>query len=256
MKTASTLAAALAAMSINAAAQSYDSYDAFYAAQPDTVFGVPIKQDIDPNEPTAHVLHSYPDKPGYFTELHAKLEQKALTIELWQNRIVVDGKTYRFARATAFPGEHASNIFPESAEVFVAARANIHPPLVCVEGHGSASGEASSRYQQIFLVMNPLARRPVFLQLPGLLSSCRAVLVTKDGKLAFPKNSYLFDATQESRVGLLMSYYTFENQRFVPALYEIRLRFTRPEVPFQFSVQDKNETASAFAPQMKKAPRG
>jgi hypothetical protein len=39
-------------------------------------------------------------------------------------------------------------------------------------------------------------------------------LETKDGKLAFPRNSYLFGDAQESRVGLLVSYYTFEDRRF------------------------------------------
>lgn len=61
-----------------------------------------------------------------------------------------------------------------------------------------------------------------------------------DGGLVFPKNSYLFDDAQEFRVGLLMSYYTFENQRFVPVPNEIRLRFTRPEIPFQFSAEQKD----------------
>lgn len=90
--------------------------------------------------------------------------------------------------------------------------------------------------------MNPLARKPTFLHLPSLLSTCRAVVATTAGKLAFPKNSYVFDDVQESRVGLLASYYTFENQRFVsaPALSSLRLRFMHPEVPFQFSVDSKD----------------
>ncbi len=59
-----------------------------------------------------------------------------------------------------------------------------------------------------------------------------------NGKLAFPSNSYLYDEAREARVGLLMSYYTFEDRRFVPALNEIRLLFKQPEIPFQFSVQE------------------
>jgi hypothetical protein len=59
-----------------------------------------------------------------------------------------------------------------------------------------------------------------------------------DGKLAFPKNSYLYDEMQKARVGLLMSYFTFLDRRFVPTLNEIRLRFALPEIPFQFSVQE------------------
>lgn len=77
-------------------------------------------------------------------------------------------------------------------------------------------------------------------QVPSLLSSCPAVSKTKDGKLVFPRNSYLLDDARESRVGLLVSYYAFEGRRFTPVLNEIRLRFTHPEVPFQFSIQDKD----------------
>ena len=110
-----------------------------------------------------------------------------------------------------------------------------------MQGYGSGSGEAG-RHRQIFLLVNPLARKPTFLHLPSLLSSCRAVAATKDGKLAFPKNSYLFDDARESRVGLLVSYYTFQNQRFVsaPASNQLRLRFTAADIPFRFSVEDKD----------------
>ncbi|MGF6967579.1 hypothetical protein OKW43_004607 [Paraburkholderia sp. WC7.3g] len=243
MKSAVILVAALAALSSNAhAAQSYDSYEAFYVAQPGAVFGDPIKRSGDPTEQNAGVVYSYPGEPGIFAKLQAKLERNTLNIELWGNRLAVNGKSYRFADATTFPGEHVSEIFPQSANVFVAARTDTHPPLLCMEGHGSGSGEAASRYQQISLLVNPLARNPTFLHLPSLLSSCRAVVATKDGKLAFPKNSYVFDDAQASRLGLLVSYYTFENQRFVPvpALKQLRLRFAHPEIPFQFSIQDKD----------------
>jgi hypothetical protein len=110
-----------------------------------------------------------------------------------------------------------------------------------MQGGSDGSGEAD-RYTQIYLLVNPLdpKGKATFLHLPSLLSSCRAVSTTKDGKLVFPRNSYLFDKAQESRVGLLVSYYTFEDRRFAPTLDEIRLRFTRPEIPFQFSIQDKD----------------
>jgi len=228
------------------AAQSYDSYDEFYSAQPGAVFGDPITQDVDSIEQNAGVIYSHPGKPGIFTKLQARLERKTLNIELWGNRVVVNGKIYRFARAITFPGEHVSDIFPQSTKVFVAPRTETHPPLLCIEGHGSGSGEAASRYQQISLLVDPLARKPTFLHLPSLLSTCRGIVSTKDGKLAFPKNRYIFDDAQESRVGLSMSYYTFENRRFVPALNNIRLRFMQPEIPFQFSVQEEG-TADRMA---------
>jgi hypothetical protein len=87
-----------------------------------------------------------------------------------------------------------------------------------MQGGSDGSGE-SDRYTQIYLLINPLAPKgkATFLHLPSLLSSCRAILETKDGKLAFPRNSYLFGDAQESRVGLLVSYYTFEDRRFPPA---------------------------------------
>ncbi|ADG18401.1 hypothetical protein [Paraburkholderia atlantica] len=237
MKSTVMLMAALAAMSSNAhAVRSYDSYDAFYSAQPGVVFGAPVKQPAGP-------LHLYSDLGGQgsYTELRSTLDGRALRIEVAENRITVNGKSYRFARATTFPDEYAIDIYPGNAQVFLAGGTSNRPPLLCMEGYGSGSGEAD-RHQQIFLLVNPLARKPTFLHLPSLLSSCLAVVATKDGKLAFPKNSYLFDDAQEFRVGLLVSYYTFENQRFVPvpALNQLRLRFAQPEIPFQFSVQDKN----------------
>ncbi|AXF22058.1 hypothetical protein CUJ89_17215 [Burkholderia pyrrocinia] len=240
MKIVTILVTAVVVLSCDAMAESYDSYDAFYAARPGSVFHAPVGREVDPNTPGAHVLYAYPGKPGQFAALHAELRRRALDLELWQDRIVVNGRVYRFARATAFPGERASDIYPGSADVYVAERTGAHPPLICVEGNGSASGEAASRYRQVFLVMNPLARKPTFLQLPGLLSSCRAVAATSDGKLTFPKNSYLFDDTHAVRTGLLVEYYTFEGRRFAQTRDALRLGFNTPENPFQFSLQDRD----------------
>lgn len=240
MKIVTILAVALLVLARDATAASYDGYDAFYAARPNSVFRTSVEREGDPNIPGAHVLYAYPGKPGEFAALHAELGKKALALELWQDRIVVNGRTYRFARAKAFPGEYASDIFPDSADVYIAERANVHPPLICVEGNGSASGEAASRYRQVFMVVNPLSRKPAFLKLPGLLSSCRAVVVTSDGKLAFPKNRYLFDDANAVRTGLLANYYTFEGHRFARTRESFRLKFTTPENPFQFSLQDRD----------------
>lgn len=240
MKSVVLLIAALTTLSGCAhAAQSYDDYDVFYAAQPGAVFGAPIKQPVQPLR-----LYSYVGEQGVHMELRSTLDGKAVRIEVARNRITVNDKTYRFARATTFPGEYGIDIHPDNVNVFLAARTSNRPSLLCMEGYGSGSGEAG-RHQQIFLLVNPLARKPTFLHLPSLLSSCRAVVATKDGKLAFPKNSYLFDDAEESRVGLLVSYYTFEKQRFVsaPAPNQRRLRFTHPEIPFQFSVEGTDETA-------------
>ncbi len=234
MKSIRVLMTALVIASSNASSQSHH-YDTFYGDQPGAVFNAPIEHRHDPSTSNAHVVFSYPGQKGYFSELQTILGTKRLKIQVWQDRIVVNGKSFRFSRAIAFPKEQATYIFPDSSEVFVAAPAASHPPLLCVSGHGSASGEASSRYQQIFLVIDPLARKPTLLQLPGLLSSCRAVVITKDGKLAYPRNSYLYDDAEESRVGLLLSYYTFDGRRFAPTDNALRLRFSEPENPFQFS---------------------
>ncbi|WP_207001584.1 hypothetical protein [Trinickia mobilis] len=228
------LAAALAAFAGGAcAAETYESYDAFYVARPGAVFGDAIKSKPG-------VAYSSPGEQGVYTELRAILEGRAVNITLAGNRITIDGKTYRYASAATFPGEHPSNIYPLTADVFLAGRTSAHPAVLCLQGGSNGSGE-SDRYTQIYLLINPLApkRKVTFPHLPSLLSSCRAVLETKDGKLAFPKNSYLLDDAQESRVGLLVSYYAFEDRRFAPVRNEIRLRFTHPEVPFQFSIQDK-----------------
>ncbi|WP_230947657.1 hypothetical protein [Burkholderia territorii] len=240
MKIISILVASLLVLSHDAMAESYDSYDAFYEARPGSVFHSPVGREVDLNTLGARVLHAFPGKPGQFAALHADLGRQALDLEVWQDRIAVNGRAYRFARATAFPGERATDIHPGSADVYVVERAGAHPPLICVEGSGSASGEAASRYRQIFLVMNPLARKPTFLQLPGLLSSCRAVAVTRDGKLVFPKNSYLLDAAHAARTGLLVEYYTFDGRRFARTSDTLRLGFNTPENPFQFSLQDRD----------------
>ncbi|CAB3764205.1 hypothetical protein [Paraburkholderia solisilvae] len=212
----------------------YEDYDPFYATQPHTMFAAPIKSDSD-------VVYSIRGKPGVFAELQSRLDGKSLRIWVWEDRITVNGKTYRFANATTFPGEHPSSIYPQSANVFQASSTNGRPALLCLQGNGSGSGEAG-RYTQIYLLVDPLApkSKATFLQLPGLLSSCRAVVENKAGKIAFPKSSYLYDDKHEARVGLLLSYYTFEHRHFSKTDDEIRLRFTEPEIPFRFSVEDRD----------------
>jgi len=235
MKGTRVLMTALAIASGNASSQSHD-YDTFYGEQPGAVFSAPIGHRHDPIKPDAHVIFSYPGREGYFSELRTTLGEKPLKIQIWQDRILVNRKSFRLSHAIAFPQEQATYIFPDSSEVFVAASTDSHPPLLCVSGHGSASGEASSRYQQIFLLIDPLASKPTFLQLPGLLSSCRAVVSTNHGKLAYPKSSYIYEDTKGYRVGLLLSYYSFDGRRFAPVDKAVRLRFAEPENPFQFSL--------------------
>jgi hypothetical protein len=235
MKSALFLAAALSALAGGAhAAGTYQSYDAFYAAQPGVVFGDPINSKPG-------VVYSSQGEKGIRTELRVMLEGKSVQVAVAEDRITINGRTYRYASAATFPGEHPSDIYTPTADVFLTSRTNAHPALLCVQGDSNGSGE-SDRHKQIYLLVNPLApgSRVKFLHLPSLLSSCRAVLETKEGKLAFPKNSYLFDNAQESRVGLLVSYYTFEDRRFTPILNKIRLRFSHPEIPFQFSTQNRD----------------
>jgi len=232
MRLATMLAVALAAVSTGAyAAQTFDGYDAFYTAQAGAVFSEPVKHE-------AGILHSQPGEEGAYTDLHATVAGTATRIQVAPNHITINGRAYKFARAITLPNEPVGNIYPASANVFIATSVGNRPPLLCVEGHGSGSGEAD-RYQQIFLLVDPLGRRPTFLHLPALLSSCRAIVATKDGQLAFPKNSYLFDEAQGTRTGLLVSYFTFERGHFTPTNNEIRLRFASPENPFKFSRQDE-----------------
>lgn len=68
---------------------------------------------------------------------------------------------------------------------------------------------------------------------------CRTIEETKDGQLVFPKNSYLLDEAQDERIGLLVSYFTFEHEQFKPTKKEICLRFASAENPLKFSRQDE-----------------
>jgi hypothetical protein len=232
MRIAAMLAAALAVVSTSAFAdQTYNSYDAFYAVQPGAVFGEPLKRETG-------VVYSRPDEDGTHTDLRATFAGKPIGIQVASDHIAINGKTYRFARAATLSNEAAGSIYPGSANVYVSARSGNRPAILCVEGQGSGSGEAD-RYKQIYVLVDPLSRKPAFLHLPALLSSCRAVVATKNGQFAFPKNSYLLDEAQDARIGLLLSYFTFEGGHFLPTDHEVRLRFAGPENPFKFSRQDE-----------------
>ncbi|MGF7186975.1 hypothetical protein JOE11_000002 [Robbsia andropogonis] len=213
--------------------ETYDGYDAFYATRPGKLFGEPVPT------PTPGVVYSYKGEAGIHTSRQFMLEGKTVTVELSDDHITVNGKVYRFGHAVAFSGEHPSAIDPQSTDLFVVARTNNHPAVFCVEGSSDGSGEAD-RYKQIYMLVDPLKSkgRATFLHLPSLLSSCRAVSIAKDEKIIFPRNTYLLDKDQESRIGLLVSYYMFDGRRFMSAHDEVRLQFNHPEIPFQFSIQN------------------
>lgn len=223
---------ALAAVSTATyAAQTYDDYDAFYSVQAGALFGEPVRHE-------SGILYSRPGEEGAYAEFHATIAGTATRIQVASNHITINGRAHKLARAITPPNERVGNIYPANSNVFIATSEGNRPPLLCVEGHGGGSGEAD-RYQQIFLLVGPLSRRPTFLHLPALLSSCRAIVATKDGKIAFPKNSYLFDEAQGIRTGLLVSYITFERGHFTATNNEIRLRFVSPENPFKFLREDE-----------------
>lgn len=160
-----------------------------------------------------------------------------MKIQVASNYLSINKKTYKFVQATTFPDEQTSDIYPGAAEVFIAQSPDNRSSLLCLEGHGSGSGEAD-RHQQILLLIDPLGHKPVFLRLPGLLSSCRAVLVTHNGQIAFPKNRYVWNAAQDARTGLQISYFTFERGQFNATNKKINLRFVKPENPFVFYRQE------------------
>ncbi|MBU9580229.1 hypothetical protein KTE26_17495 [Ralstonia mannitolilytica] len=232
MKVSVMLATAAMALMTNASAEIFEDYDSFYVSRPHKLFGEPIEFDHSST-------YAAQGRPGSYVKLRASLEGKPLRVEIAPDRITVNGVIRRFDRAKTLPGEHPTDIYPPGASVFLVPRTTVHPAALCVDGASSGSGEAN-RHTQIYLLLDPLSLRgkATFLHLPSLLSSCRAVTVTGHGKVAFPKNTYLLDAQQENRAGLLLSYYTFEGQRFVPIQKEVQVRFVQPEIPFQFEIQE------------------
>ncbi|QBQ97388.1 hypothetical protein [Paraburkholderia pallida] len=209
----------------------YKSYDTFYTDQPGVVFKSPLKRDMGS-------VYSNTGDDGVYTELQSTIDGRAVTIQVAPNHLSINKRQYRFTQATIFPNEHATDIYPDDANVFVTERIGNRPPLLCMEGHGSGSGEAN-RHQQIYVLVDPLSSKSVLLHLPSLLSSCRAVLAAANGQIAFPKNSYLVDEAQGTRTGLVLSYFTFERGKFMPTGNEIRLHFVSPENPFSFSRESK-----------------
>lgn len=230
MRIATILTAALSVLSTGVqAAQTYDGYNAFYAAQAGALFSEPIKHD--------NAVYTERDDGDLYTRQKTVISGKTARIRIADNHFSINGKVFKFAQATAFPGERINEIYPVDVDVFVAERAGGRPPVLCLEGQPNGSGEAD-RYEQIFLLIDPLGHNPTFLHLPSLLSSCRAIRVTAGGQIAFPKNSYLLDEAQDTRIGLRVSYFTFERGQFVPTNQETRLRFVSPENPFEFAPQD------------------
>lgn len=231
MKISHTLAVVLTVVSVSSyAARSYDSYDTFYAEQPDALFDNSIKQ-------TSNVVYSSANNEMH-TELMSKINGK--NIDLGEKSIAVNGGMYRYSNAVAFPGEYPSKINPASGDVYLALLPKGRREILCWQGDTIGAGEAD-RHKQVYLLTNPMGKdgKTEFLHLPSLFASCRAVLLTKDGKLAFPKNSYLFDKEHETRVGLLVSYYTLKGAHFVPIKRETRIQFDAPENPFRFSHDDQ-----------------
>ncbi|MBB2928775.1 hypothetical protein [Paraburkholderia silvatlantica] len=228
MKTFAMLVAMFFAALTNVyATDIYDDYDAFYATQPGALFNAPLKHEEGK-------IYSNDGENDIYSNFQEIIGGKTIDILISSNQITVNKKTYKFSQATAFPGLRTVDIYPGAARVFVSERKSNHPQLLCLEGNGSGSGEAD-RYQQIYLLMAPLTRKPAFLHLPALLSSCKAVLAMTDGRIAFPNNTYLWNEAKDARVGLLVAYYAFDHARFNPINKEIRLHFLTPENPFEFS---------------------
>lgn len=215
----------------------HEGYNDFYASQPGAVFGKPL--DID-----TRTIYSYEDRPGMYVDTSTSINGVRVKLEVGQDRVVVNGRSHRFAQARTFKGERAIDIYPATASVFIADGGGKHPAQLCVEGSGSGAGEAS-RHIQVYLLSNPLGvgGKPRMLHLPSLLSSCRAVVANDSGELAFPKNTYLTDAQKTARTGLLLSYQTFLGRhygRFAAAERKpLRLTFVEADNPFRFVVDDE-----------------
>lgn len=146
-------------MAVAHAGTVYESYDAFYAAMPDAVFDAAAQRGDG-------VLYSHAENSRIYAERRTTLDGKPLRIDISADRIAVNGTTYEFSRAIAYPGESPIRIHPE-ADLFLAERTAARPPALCLEGNGSGSGEAD-RHTQIYLLIDPLGkgRKPAWLHLP------------------------------------------------------------------------------------------
>ena len=115
------LVTALATISLgNAhAEETYESYDAFYAARPGAVFGDPIESESG---------YSVPGKQGVHTELTAAVEKQPVRIALAADQITVNGKAFRYGSATTFPGEHPSDFAPRVPTFFSPDEQALTPP--------------------------------------------------------------------------------------------------------------------------------
>lgn len=214
--------------------QRYEDYETFYMAQSRRLFEEPIEWS------DRNALYVETDKEGVFNEGAVKWMGRKYDFRLYGNHFRLRGKRYLLRDAKAFKNEFPSDIDPSTAEAFVGG-ASASKNALCVEGYSNGSGEKASRHVQVYLLLVSPQGQETFLHLPSLLSSCRAIVLSEDGEILFPSNSYLpegwFLHEDGKRTGLLLSYFTYKKNRFIKTDRRIELKFETEEVPFVFSVQ-------------------
>jgi hypothetical protein len=234
VKTKNIITAALlsAVACLAHASKTYDSYDAYYSSHSAAVFNGPAKSGFSE-------AFDEGDAEGVKTTFETTLDGRPLHITLAADRVIVNGTAYRHVNAITFPTERHPNFSPLSAQVYIAPRRYRRPALVCVQGVSVGSGEYD-RHEQIYLLVDPLARRggSKFFHLPSLLSSCQAVIESPGGKISFPSNSYLFNESKDTRIGVQLVYYTIEGSQFVAAGKRIHAHFIKPSNVFRFTIDN------------------
>lgn len=180
----------------------FHGFDEYYVSLQGHLFSTALREGFS----SAY----YDERDGLEAGLDFKFKGGHLSLILGEGFFELNQKRYRYSGAITFPGETSAGfMLPTGMNVYVSERDN----LMCMDGYVNGSGEYD-RHAMIYLVTDPLGHQPKIFQLPGLLSSCKALIRLPGDRVAFPSNAYLTDR-EGLRVGLKASYFEIAGDAFV-----------------------------------------
>lgn len=216
------LLALLMAPAMAHAATTFDSYEAFYATLPDTLFqgdGVQLQPYAMEGD----------DEMRYGWQGVAAGRRQAL--EVRDGVLTINGRVLKRSRIQPFPGE----AFGET-DLGMGTVAYFSPVWTCVENTPTSASGSAVRHRVVYLIKRGVKGYEGW-RLPSLFAHCTSIRM-KSQRILVQEASYRYVEGQDLATGVTFNEFALLKGKFAPTGLSRSITFAEPGNVYKFNVDD------------------
>lgn len=224
MKLGAGLTVLLCLFGREAACQTFEGYDAYYATFPNRMFS-DRGQELDPSTDLRA------DGRAVW-QTHSPDGRHRVEVRPGGSVFTIDGRSIRPSSIRTFEQEVATPF-----DLGSGATAFFTPSLACIEGTPPSASGTATRHHSVFLVEYE-SKSPRVWKLPTLFATCSA-LRWRGSHATFDKITYRWSSANDEPEGLDLEEFEIANSKFSPTGSKRTLSFVEPGNVYRFRLNSR-----------------